>query len=228
MDQKSTYYLLAAVGVLVFGGLVYMVNKNPEVPATTMMDESSVVTETETMMVEETQSDAPEGSYRYTITEGTVKYIANKVFIATGPSDVEGVNTTIAGNGYFDPVTMMGRVEANFSFSDFTTGNPTRDSDLFQNYVSEKDIIISGDFTNLTMIEGTDQTAVLPLNVTINGVSKQVDFNVTYNVTPEALIASGESRIKMSDFGIKAPNLLNVYTVEDEVAINFDVMGTRN
>ncbi|MDQ5981907.1 MAG: YceI protein [Patescibacteria group bacterium] len=220
MDQKSTYYLLAAVGVLVFGGLVYMVNKNPEVPATTMMDESSEISE-------KSSSDNLQGTYEYTITEGTVKYVANKVFIATGPTNVEGVNTSVTGSGYFDSATKMGHVEAMFSFSDFSTGNAARDSDLFQNYVSNKDISIIGDFTDLAMVEGTDQNAVLPLNVTINGVSKQVDFNVTYNVTPETLMARGDSMINLVDFGVKTPNMLDVYTVEDQVKINFDVMGSR-
>jgi len=222
MTSKSIITLLAVVGVALLGGYYFMqTNESADV----------ATNETANMPVEETNANesdkgnTPSGAYAYDLSSGNVKYVANKVFLNKDPELVTGTNSKLVGEGFYNPETNNGHVLVTFNFSDFSTGSAARDSDVFQNYIQDKNIKVEGDFMDLDVTEGTAQTANLPLNVTINGVTKPVNFDVTFTVTPESMTAKGSSKVMMSEFNVTPPSALSIYNVQDEITLEFDVMG---
>ena len=73
--------------------------------------------------------------------------------------------------------------------------------------------------------EGEVATFTLTGEVTIRDKTRSVPFEISAKVVGDTLTGSATGRLKMSDFGINPPNLLDFVKVEDEVVLTVNITG---
>lgn len=171
-------------------------------------------------------SEVPVGAYKYVLTNSTASYVAQKRFFEREDLEVVGTTENVAGAAWFEPENQDLYLEAEVGLESLSTDSSQRDSDvqsLFTNKVASIVVLPSGIANTIT----TGEAFNIPVTaqVTINGVTQDVEFQVEGTVTENSFTATGEASIAMSDFGIESPSLLNVFTVDDEIALRFDVEG---
>jgi polyisoprenoid-binding protein YceI len=74
---------------------------------------------------------------------------------------------------------------------------------------------------------GEALTFTLLGELTIHGVTQEVPFEVTAFINGSSLIGTATSQIKMTDFGIDPPNMLDFVVVEDEVDLTINIFATE-
>jgi polyisoprenoid-binding protein YceI len=73
--------------------------------------------------------------------------------------------------------------------------------------------------------EGQAVQFILTGDMTIREVTRPVTFQATAQLAGERLIGTATGMIKMSDFGIDPPNLLDFVVVEDEVQVAINLVA---
>jgi polyisoprenoid-binding protein YceI len=109
------------------------------------------------------------------------------------------------------------------------TGEPDRDEKLYDNWLITREFP-SAVFTATGLKdgparynEGEEATFVLSGDMTIRDVTRPVDFQVTARVVGATLTGQAETRIRMTDFGIRPPDVLGFVKVEDEVLVRAEI-----
>ena len=161
--------------------------------------------------------------YEYSITaDSTVSYTAQKMFFSKPTEEVEGINEVSGGVDLQDGLLSL---YATLD-SSFTSNNSGRDKDIEQRLASNI-IIELNDFS----LDGVDLTQPieleLPLDLTINGVTQTVTFQISGQVGETEIVASGSSEIKLSDFDFEAPSALNIYQVNDLIGLSFEIIAKK-
>ncbi len=169
--------------------------------------------------------ELPTGGNFYVIsrTSSTVKYSVSKEYFGKSAETVVGINTNINGSGSFDFETGKGVAKVTVDFADFKTSNEKRDKDILPLFASTAAELVVNLQGEQKIVEGEEFKLEVPASLTINSVTKPINLKVEGLITKESLTAKGSFNILMSDFGINAPSILNVYAVGDEVAISFEI-----
>ena len=235
MEQKYNYYLFAAVILLSFAAGLYILNGNKSKSESNKDNDPTPKSNVETNPVgqvhgEKTQqydpnmlpADTPESANKYVLSKGDTTYTVVKKFIKKPTEEIVGINNKVSGIGWFDSTSNNGSLYVEFDMKNFETDNTTRDRDILDifNYT---DISISGIFTNLELSPGIVTTLRVPLDLNINGVHKMVEFEINVDLNDDRLMATGKSNVKLSDFGVTPPSLLNIYSVDDNAKVTFEI-----
>lgn len=167
-----------------------------------------------------------ENAVVYEITDGTsVSYAVQKEYFGKPVERVVGTTDEVEGMGWIDLTNGSGQIEIKLDFDDLETSSPKRDEDILSLFESTE-ISIIGDLSNLSsVVEGTPFNLKLPLMVTINNVTKPVVFDVQGNLIQGKIQAQGRGMIKMSDFNVTAPSLVDVFAVSDDTELLFTLNG---
>ncbi len=172
------------------------------------------------------EMDKPVDAMMYVFTGGsTVSYTAKKMLL-NHEEAVVGVTEAVSGGGWYSPFEKTLYVGAFVDLSKMKTDSEKRDEDVLQLFTDTLATFIV-DKANVSITPGNNFDLQIPGSLTINGVEKQVVFNVTGVLTDNEFNAKGETTVLMSDFGITPPSLANVFTAGDEVIINFTITGSR-
>jgi polyisoprenoid-binding protein YceI len=75
-----------------------------------------------------------------------------------------------------------------------------------------------------SLSEGESREVTLAGDLTMHGVTKEIDTVVTLTRTGNTVTATGGFEVKLSDYGMKAPTLLNI-VVDENVVVRFIVVG---
>lgn len=226
MNSKNT--ILIIVALLILGGAgFYLVSNSstteePSTPvADKMMNDNSANLEPkdDAMMV-----SVPSTAYQYEITEGTASYTAQKRFLEKEDDVVVATTEGVSGTGWFDPETGDTYLKAEVTLAGLASDSSSRDSDVLKMFnPALVSVELNSESTGVAMNE--EYTSTVPVMVTINGTTLAVEFDITALVTEESFTATGSAVVPMSAFNLKAPSLVGVYTVDDEVELSFDVSG---
>jgi polyisoprenoid-binding protein YceI len=75
-----------------------------------------------------------------------------------------------------------------------------------------------------TLADGSSAEITLTGDLTMHGVTQEVETTVTLSRTGNTVTAVGGFEVKLTDYGMRQPELFGV-VVEDTVVIRFNVMG---
>jgi len=110
------------------------------------------------------------------------------------------------------------------------TGDDTRDRQMWsslgvEQYPEIRYTIESIEASFASISERPDVLLTIRGRLSIHGVEREVSFPGRVRRREEGLWVRGETRIKMSDYGIKPPRRL-FFKVTDEVLVSFDLLLT--
>lgn len=227
--------LIAIVAVVVLGGGLLLLNSNSTVEAPETTESFPIettlpgtVTEQEEAMlnVEDNMAQVSETTTVYTLTDASqASYVAQKEWLNQPTQAVEGVTTNVTGTAMLDMQNGNWGLNAQVDLDTLTSGSGGRDNDV-KSYFSPTIATVTVDSAIPEGLElGQPFTGTVPVMLTINGVTQEVNFEVTAEVTEQTFSAQGTANINVNDFNVTAPNVLNLYTVNEIVELNFDVFG---
>ncbi len=204
-------------------------NLTPE-EGTDMNTEMPVIDDLNNMIAELGMNSATVKSYLISA-PSTVSYNAEKTYFGKAPSTIVGVSDKVVGYGLLDTETNLVYLTAVADLSALKSDSAQRDSDIQDLFIPATAIIEVRDYTlegfDFATGMGQNLSLTVPVSVTINSVTKEVPFTVEAVITEDEFKATGTANVKMSDFGITAPSLLNVFAVADDAVFKFEVLGTK-
>lgn len=162
----------------------------------------------------------------YEIHDAEVTYEAVKKFFNKPEETVIGVTKSVSGKATWNPETKVVQADIRVNLADLQTDNPKRDehvrgffndlNTIFQihNHIAEIDV----DHSFRKEVQGS---------ITINGVTKELTFEVEGTITENSFEASGSADTRISEFGINPPSMMGVFTAADEIKLGFKISGTR-
>jgi len=151
------------------------------------------------------------------------------------PADFSGFARDITGEFEADASDLGQGVMGHLSVqvSTMSTGNDGRDKDMYKVLAADRNptmffVIqtVEAPSFPLGVAEHTDTLLTIQGRLSIAGVERVKRFSGRVRIKQGRLWVRGESRFKMSDFGIKPPQYL-LFRVKDEVGVGFDLLLER-
>lgn len=159
----------------------------------------------------------------YTISSGsTVSYTAQKEFFSRPTEAVTGTTNDVFGQASIDLEERKISLVAEINPKTLSTGTENRDkyvSDQFTSNISVK--VEDVNFGELG--ESGEVSFTSPVSLTINGINKNLGFEIEGTVSEGEAKLSGKTSINMEDFNIEPASLAKVYTVDEVAEISFDI-----
>jgi polyisoprenoid-binding protein YceI len=181
----------------------------------------------------ESASSAPairQGVLRFNIlpARSTVRFDAD----ATGHT-VHGMTHQVSGWVSFDPEDLSREAEVSFKVEGATldTGNKSRDKKMRESHLeTARYPTIAFQSTKVKAIAPTlraDETQEMEITGTLSlhGIEKVISFPVKAVRRGGELVVTGETSVRMTDYGIPIPGFLFM-KVKDEVKVMFEVVAT--
>ena len=228
--KKQNIIIIILLIVLGFFG-VYIFSTSSEISEPYIditkepMEENDTVVEKETEMVEEIMLKMPETAIQYELTDGLVNYVTQKRFLQKTDEEVIGTSDEIFGKGWLNPESGTFYFEAELDFSTLATDSKERDAVVAKLLTDTKVMIKIQVEEEEKLFIGEEFELDIPVMLTINGVERSEIFSVTGLVDENTFTAAGNSEIKMNDFGIEPPSLLEVFSVDDLLELRFEISG---
>ncbi len=188
------------------------------------VESNEKVEEQNTVIEVEQNPVAPESSTELKITKGSVSYNIVKTYVGKPAINVVGKTEIVNGSGWLDLESKSGFVEAKLDFFNIKTDIAKRDEDI-KPLFKDSMITVKGKFEGLeSMVVGKKFQLKSPLKLTVNGIEKEVIFDIEATVKDDmSLIASGEAIISASNFGITSPSLADVFSTDDQLTVSFEI-----
>ncbi len=155
-------------------------------------------------------------------------YKVQKRFLSKEAEEVLGETTSIAGIADFNLAKNELNLFAEIDLLDLRSNDIKRDEEVLKMFSPQTVKVTYSGKIDREIFLGEDNVGEIDLTININGVEKKVPFNVTYIVEEHAAHVKGQAKILMSEFNITPPSILNVYTVDDEVELFFDINFKKN
>jgi polyisoprenoid-binding protein YceI len=151
------------------------------------------------------------------------------------PADFSGYGRDLSGDFEADASDLSQGISGNLSVqvTGISTGNEGRDKEMWKTMSADR-------FPTMLFViqtveapafppgvaEHTDTLLTIQGRLSIAGVERVKRFSGRVRMKQGRLWVRGESRFKMSDFGIKPPQYL-LLSVKDEVGVGFDLLLER-
>ncbi|MCI0409159.1 MAG: YceI family protein [Acidobacteria bacterium] len=171
-----------------------------------------------------------QGVLRFTIlpTRSTVRFDAD----ATGHT-VHGITHQVSGWVSFDPEDLSRRAEVSFKVEAATldTGNKSRDKKMRDSHLEtgrHPVIVFQSSKVKAiapTLRAGETQEMEVTGALSLHGTERVISFPVKAVRRGEELVVTGETSLRMTDYGIPIPAFLFM-KVKDEVKVMFEVVAT--
>ncbi len=214
----ALFPLVIAIGLAFFAYFQFLKPQPKPEPEATASPVKS-----EPMPIEEVLGEYSESARKFKIAEGsTVSYKALKNFFNKPEEQVTGTSDQISGEGWYYEPAKSAYVMVKLNIDSVKTDNSKRDNDV-QKLFTDHNVVFESYLPFTTITPGQDFETDALGNLTLNGVTKVVTFKVKGLINSSGLTAKGTTTIKMSDFGISPPSLVNVSTVDDNLDLNFDI-----
>jgi len=150
---------------------------------------------------------------------------------ATGHT-VHGVTQQVSGEVVFDPEDLAknARVTLQVQAATLNTGNKVRDRKMRESHLeTERHPLIGFRSSKVEAIapslrEGETQEMNVSGTLSLHGVDRNIVFPVKAVRRGGDLLVSGETTLRMSDYGIPVPGFLFV-KVQDQVKVMFEVVA---
>lgn len=154
-----------------------------------------------------------------------VNYKVQKQWFSKDAEEVVGT-TTATGQGTVNKNTGEYSVVVNADLANLTTESEGRDREVQKLFTDKIGILkLSGNLSDLGIEKGAELDSKVNAELTINGITKVVELQVTGSYNQTALTAQGKTNFDMPDFNITPPNLINVYKVAPNVTVEFNIQA---
>lgn len=151
------------------------------------------------------------------------------------PADFSGFGRDLSGEFEADAADLTQGVSGRLTVQvpGISTGNEGRDKEMWKSLAADRHptmyfVIQAVDAPSFPpgVAEHTDTLLTIQGRLSIAGVERVKRFSGRVRLKQGRLWVRGESRFKMSDFGIKPPQYLLLW-VKDEVGVGFDLLLDR-
>jgi len=151
------------------------------------------------------------------------------------PADFSGFGRDLSGEFEADAADLTQGVSGRLTVqvSGISTGNEGRDKEMWKSLAVDRHptmyfVIQTVDAPSFPpgVADHTDTLLTIQGRLSIAGVERVKRFSGRVRLKQGRLWVRGESRFKMSDFGIKPPQYLLLW-VKDEVGVGFDLLLDR-
>lgn len=192
--MKKVLYI--ALSIIILVGLYFVLTSNNNVDQNMTQDQAV------------TEADAQ--------VQGEVSYAVQKVFFGKPGEEVVGTTTDVSGTvAYVDGILSGDLV---VSTDNLSSGADQRDNEV-------------RDWLGTTITARVADYAVtfpftqsVPVELTINGVTQTVPFELTGEEVEGGLSLQGNATVLMSSFAVEPPSMFEVYSVEDQMVLRVDLM----
>jgi polyisoprenoid-binding protein YceI len=171
----------------------------------------------------------PQNVLRYSIlpSRSAVRFDAQ----ATGHT-VHGITHQVSGSVLFDPDDLSRKAEVRLKVEAATleTGNKSRDKKMRADHLeTDRNPLISFQSSKVVAIAPTlraEETQEMEITgrLALHGTEKVITFPVKAVRRGEELVVTGETSLRMTDYGIPIPGFLFM-KVKDEVKVMFEVVA---
>lgn len=140
--------------------------------------------------------------------------------------------------GYVAP--LQGRADFSFRLDEMTVDEPAVRSGAGLKQAVPADAVAGTRANMLGRVLDADRYPVVKLHaaagtgnmvrlaITLHGVTRSIDVPTTLRVTPDSLSATGQFRLRQTDFGITPMSVLGgALVVRDEMELDFRIQATR-
>lgn len=163
----------------------------------------------------------PDGAILYQLNsqDSKVSYQINRKFGNRRPQSILSVNNNLQGFGWHLVANKEGQFYIQTDVKKFISDNPQMDLELI-NYLEQTNILVESQIFDIDQENSEIKTTV---NVTFNGVIKAAPIKCVVTIIDSGYKVSGNFDIKLSDFNVKPPFLKDVYTIDDQIKIIFEI-----
>ena len=233
---------LAIIGVVVLlavlgGGYLLFANRNSDQPPPAALDPAPSTTTAEATATTQAEGDgtaSPDGAWQVSDDGSSFVGYRVKEQLAFLNSPNEAVGRTKAVTGTMevagDTVEQV-RIEADLT--QLTSDESRRDNAIRQRGLE------SDQFPTATLelaepikldtapAQGEDVRGQGKARLTVHGVTREVDLDLQGRWTGETIQVAGQLPVKMSDFQIEPPRFGPVVSMEDSLAVDFNLVFER-
>lgn len=194
-------------------------------------DDSQVEVIQQDEQMEDVEEELPAGMESYVIdsNNSSAAYIVTKKYVGKDAQVVKGISDNVTGEFGFDlGISTTANGEFTVDLIGLKSDSGKRDSDiklsaLESDKYPEAEFKITGiEINESTVSDGDEVSFVLTGEMKIHGQTKTEQLNVT--ATKDGDMISGIAKVSIlgSDYGIEMPNILNIYSVGDEIDIEVE------
>ncbi len=241
MNNTNKYLGIAIIAVAIIGVGLFLKNSDANAPATpnAMMEqntmENSAMMQENAMMNEGKNGDTmnqedammmAKTTDTYTISDDSqVAYVLQKKWLNKPTEEVVGTNPNVTGSFVYNAETKtIEGLTVTIDSQTFSSGSEGRDKEVqkyFQGPITVKNI------APITDVSVGDINKTVPVDITINEKSQTIDLTITGTMTETGITATGKGLLTLSKAGVKAPSLLNIYSVDDVIGITMTMNATK-
>jgi polyisoprenoid-binding protein YceI len=233
--SRTGKLVLAAVVMLVLalgGGYLLFLNRNSDSPPPAALDPSPT-----TAAGEDTQADGAataDGTWR--VSDDGSSYVGYRVkeqlaFLAS-PSEAVGRSSAVTGTMRVagDTVEEV-RIEADLT--QLTSDEGRRDNAIRQRglesarYPTATLELVEPIQLAATPVQGQEVHGEGTGRLTVHGVTREVDLDLTGRWSGSTIQVVGQLPVKMTDFQIQPPRFGPVVSIEDSLAVDFNLVFER-
>jgi len=174
----------------------------------------------ETVMEMENEVSTINNSYVIS-SNSSVSYTVQKEFLSRPTEPVTGTTGDVSGELMINRELESISINAVISPQTLDSGSGARDNHVRDEFVG--DILVQVDNFGFEISEQI--SFVAPVNLTMNGITKTLDFDIQGSILEEEVSFKGSSNINMLDFNIDPPSTLGIYGVNEIAEISFDLFA---
>ncbi len=170
-------------------------------------------------------SDVPETAFKYVLTDkSNASYTVAKTFFEKPGITVTGVTDGVVGAAWYDEESKRYYLKANIDLTKLKSDSEKRDADIMPLFTPPTAMFeLIGDNTDGKLSLAEPFETQIAGNLTVGEVTKEVVFDVKGSLSKTSFAAEGMTKAKISDFGITAPSLFEVFSVSDDIDLKFVV-----
>jgi|GEM_PF-2387676 len=150
----------------------------------------------------------------------SVSYTVQKEFLSRPAEPVTGTTGDVSGELLINTEAKSISINAIINSQTLDSGSGARDNHVRNEFVGN--ILVEVDNFNFEISEQV--SFVAPVNLTINGITETLNFDIEGSFAEEGISFKGSSDINMTDFNVEPPSTLGIYTVNEIAEISFDLM----
>jgi len=144
-----------------------------------------------------------------------------KEFFSKPTEEVTGSTEDVVGTVFVNDngtVSVFAKIDS----QSFLSGNDERDEYVRGQFGQAIEISVDSYELN----GGLDEiSATVPVVLTINDVSKTINFDFVAIISEDFVDASGSAEISMTEFGVGPASFVGVYEVNEVATISFDIVA---
>jgi polyisoprenoid-binding protein YceI len=231
---------LVVVGVVVLalgGGFLLFVNRTSDSPPPAALDPAPTTTAGAATGSTQAQADgatSPDGTWK--VSDNGSSYVGYRVkeqlASLTSPNEAVGRSKAVTGTMQVAGDTVE-EVKIEADLTQLTSDEPRRDNAIRQRGLESERFP-----TAILELAGPIRLAEAPVQgqevrgqgkgrLTVHGVTREVDLDLRGRWNGSTIQVVGQLPVRMSDYRIEAPRFGPVVSIEDSLAVDFDLVFER-